>query len=107
MPRKAAAKPADADATAEFTEADFQAHVKTYNRFVRLVGWFSFHLFVLLVALYFAVIAGNWGLGLALVLAALAVLIYGTVRERPIRRDLTHGLALPADARESIANTRR
>jgi len=63
-------------------EMDFASHVHTYRRFVHVAGWVVFHLLVMLVALYFAVIQGNAVLGLLLIGVALVILFVDVIRER-------------------------
>lgn len=73
-------------------EVDFPSHVRTYNRFVHTLGWFAFHVLIILAALYFFAIANNPALGITLIVVALAVLGIGLSRRSPIQRDLAAGL---------------
>ena len=73
-------------------DMDYQAHVRTFNAFLSIGRWFVINLFILLIALYFAVIAGQSGLGLALLLLSIALLIYGLLRRPSIRADFEKGL---------------
>jgi hypothetical protein len=73
-------------------DMDYQAHVRTFNAFLSVGRWFVISLFVLLVALYFAVIAGQSGLGVALLLLSFVLLIYGVLRRPSIRADFEKGL---------------
>jgi hypothetical protein len=73
-------------------DMDYQAHIRTFNAFLSVGRWFVIHLFILLVALYFAVIAGQSTLGLALVLLSVGLLIYGLLRRPSIRADIEKGL---------------
>ncbi len=69
-------------------DRDFASHVRTYNRFTHMLGWFAFHVLVILAALYFAVIRDNGAMAIALVVAGLAVFAFGALRQRPVRYDL-------------------
>ena len=68
---------------------DYPAHVETYNRFLNLVKWFIYHMCLLVPALYFLIIGGNMLLGTILVVLAIALLIFGLMRNPHIRDDVT------------------
>lgn len=67
---------------------DFEAHVRTYNGFLNLLKWFCIHMAILLVGLYFVIIAGDPFVGTFLILLAVAALVYGLVRNPKVRRDV-------------------
>lgn len=73
-------------------DTDYQAYVRTFNAFMSIGRWFVIHLFILLVGLYFAVIANQAGIGLALVLLSVGLLISGFLRRPSVRADLAKGL---------------
>jgi hypothetical protein len=58
-------------------DMDYEAHLRTFHTFLSVGRWFVIHLFILVVALYFAAIAGQPGIGLALVLLSVCLLAYG------------------------------
>lgn len=70
------------------TQMDYPAHVKTYNQFLRLVKWFCIHMCFLVPALYFFIVQGNALAGIVLLLAGIAVLIYGLMSNPKVERDL-------------------
>jgi len=70
------------------TQMDYPAHVKTYNQFLRLVKWFCIHMCFLVPALYFFIVQGNALAGIVLLLAGIAVLIYGLSSHPKVARDL-------------------
>ncbi|HEV7346209.1 MAG TPA: aa3-type cytochrome c oxidase subunit IV [Devosia sp.] len=63
--------------TPPIASMDFQHHVNTYNRFLHLTKWFVIHLCVLLVSLYFFIIAANGIGGVVFLVLAIAALVYG------------------------------
>ena len=67
---------------------DFQSHVRTYNGFLNLLKWFCIHMAILLVGLYFMIIAGDPYTGGVLILAAIAALAYGLMRNPHVRQDV-------------------
>ena len=71
---------------------DYLSHVRTYNRVLGMAKWFVLHMAIILPALYFFVIAGNPGMGAALIVLSIGILIYGFLRRTSIRRDLAEGL---------------
>lgn len=70
------------------TQMDYPAHVKTYNQFLGLVKWFCIHMCFLVPALYFFIVQGNALAGIVLLLAGIAVLIYGLSNHPKVSRDL-------------------
>lgn len=87
-----ARKPKNADPLTEtpapdIPSMDYEAHNRTYNRFLNLVKWFIIHMLFLVVALYFFIIAGNSMAGLVLLLIAIGVLIYGLLHNPKVRYD--------------------
>jgi hypothetical protein len=68
-------------------QMDYQEHIKTYDRFLRLLKWFVLHMAVLLVALYFFIIDDNMGAGIALLLVSAAMLVYSVFTTANMRRD--------------------
>ena len=73
-------------------DMDYQSHVRTFNAFLAVGRWFVIHLFILIVALYFAAIANQPGIALALILLSVALMIYGLLRRPSIRADVAKGI---------------
>ncbi|GEM_PF-1890801 len=67
---------------------DFDAHVRTYNGFLNLLKWFCIHMAILLVGLYFTVIAGDPFLGGFLILLAIGAFAFGLLRNPAFRQDV-------------------
>ncbi|HEX4297255.1 MAG TPA: aa3-type cytochrome c oxidase subunit IV [Devosia sp.] len=88
-------------------DMDFAAHVRTFNAVVSTAKWFVAHLLLLLIALYFLVIAGQAVTGIFFLCCALALLVFATLRRSSIRADLAKGLAAgpTAPARDAIDRT--
>ena len=72
---------------------DYESHVQTYNRFVHLVKWFMIHMAFVVVALYFFIIEHNGIAGAVVLLAGIAVLLFGLFRNPNVRRDVKGTLA--------------
>lgn len=78
---------------------DYAAHERMFNAFISVGKWFVVHLAILLVALYFAVIAAQPGIALFLLLCSVALLVYGVLHRPSVRADVAKGLsAAPAAA---------
>lgn len=58
---------------------DFEHHVNTYNRFLHLTKWFVIHLAILIIALYFLVIAADGVGGALFLMLAIGALVYGVL----------------------------
>lgn len=67
---------------------DFDAHVRTYNGFLNLAKWFCIHMAILLVGLYFIIIAGDPYVGGVFVLLAIGALGYGMMSNPKVRQDV-------------------
>lgn len=67
---------------------DYPAHQRQYNRFLHLTKWFVIHLAVLVLALYFLIIAGQGIFGTVLLLIAIGLLGYGIMSTGAIRHDI-------------------
>lgn len=70
------------------TDTDMAEHIRTYSGFLKLLRWFVAHVFVMLLALYSFLIAHDGGLGLFLLLVAIAILIYGIVHRPAVQHDI-------------------
>jgi len=77
---------------------DYPSHIKTYNRFLRLVKWFCIHMVFLMVALYCYIIAGQPILGSAWLLIGIALLLFGLTRNPNVRRDFEASVTNTAPA---------
>ena len=73
-------------------EIDDDAHVRTLNAFMSIGRWFVVHLFILLAALYFVIVGGQPGIGLARVLLSIGLLVYRMLRPPSSRADVGKGL---------------
>lgn len=60
-------------------EEEFREHIGTYNKFVHLAFWFCIHVPLLLGGIYVATLGGSMSGGIVLIVAGVAVLIYGIV----------------------------
>lgn len=66
---------------------DFESHVRTYNGFLNLVKWFTIHMALLLVGLYFNIIANQPATGWTFLVIAVAALVFGLLRNPKARQD--------------------
>ena len=87
-----ARKPKNADPLIEtpapaIPTMDYEAHTRTYNRFLNMLKWFIVHMLLLMPALYFFIIGGNSIAGSVLLFLAIGVLIYGLLRNPSVRHD--------------------
>lgn len=71
------ADPAVASPRPPVTRMDFPHHVSTYNRVLHLTKWFIAHLALLVISLYFFIIAVQGLLGALFLALAIGALIYG------------------------------
>ncbi len=62
------------------TRGDMTEHTRTYDRFVRMVFWFIFHIPFLLIGIYVMTLGGQPIGGAFLVAVGIAVLIFGSAR---------------------------
>jgi hypothetical protein len=87
-------------------DMDYAAHVRTF-KVLNTAKWFVAHLLILLIALYFLIIAGQPVTGVFFLCCALALLVYAALRRSSIRADLAKGLGAgpTAPARDTIDAT--
>lgn len=71
----------------EAPRRDFESHVRTYNGFLNLLKWFVIHIALLLVGLYFIVIADQPAAGWTFIVIAVAALVFGLLQNPKIRQD--------------------
>jgi uncharacterized protein (DUF58 family) len=67
---------------------DYPAHIQTYNGFMNLLKWFTIHMVLLLVGLYFMIIANNAWTGAFFIVVAIVALVYGLMRNPNMRQDV-------------------
>jgi hypothetical protein len=69
-------------------QMDYPAHIQTYNGFMNLLKWFTIHMALLLVGLYFMIIANGPWTGGFFVLVAIAALVFGLMRNPNLNQDV-------------------
>lgn len=68
--------------------ADYPDHIKTYKAFISLSKWFVLHTLLILVALYFFVIADNGWAGIFFLVLSLAAFLYSVARRTTVPQDV-------------------
>jgi hypothetical protein len=63
-------------------------HLATYHGFLSLTKWFIIHVALVLVGLYFMVIAHNFAIGILFFLVSICLLVYGIVKRPEVQEDL-------------------
>jgi hypothetical protein len=69
-------------------DPEMAAHIATWNGFLSLTKWFIIHMALILVGLYFMVIAHNMGVGILFFVVSVCLLIYGVVKRPEVQEDL-------------------
>ena len=80
-------------------DMDFQAHVRTFNAVLSVAKWFLLHVAIILVSLYFFVIANQPLVGTLGIVSAIVLLIYGGLRRPSVRADLMKARSAGPSAR--------
>jgi len=81
-------------------DMDFEAHIRTFNAVLSVAKWFVFHVAIILVSLYFFVIANQPIVGTIGIAFAILLLIYGGSHRPSVRADVTKALGDGPAARQ-------
>lgn len=74
-------------AQAEMPAMDYREHLRTFGGFTHFLKWSAIHVAVLLLGLYFLVIAGDPVTGMTVIVLAVGVFIWGMLRVPAIEKD--------------------
>lgn len=75
------------------TSPDLASHILMYNRVLSVAKFFIIHLAIIVIGLYFFVIALNPTAGAIMFLISIVLLVYGFLRRRPIRDDIAAAMS--------------
>lgn len=72
---------------AEMPAMDYREHLRTFSSFTHFVKWSAIHVMVLLLGLYFLVIAGDPVTGMTVIVLAVGAFIWGMLRVPAVEKD--------------------